>query len=612
MSGFFGMLRTDGVAVDPQFLEQIVERLRFRGPDGSHTWTKDGFGACFTYMETGTRHQSRCQPVHLGDRYTLLGEVRLDTRKQLISELLKEELPATLETSDQELLLLAWNAWGEGALDKLLGDFSCVIWDASLQFLYCARDFAGARPFFYAWREGILSFSNTLSVLRLVPGVSDALDELFVRDFLLTGLSSDSTRTIWRDVRRLPAGHRLVLSRGQIQVRRFVSLPIEEPLRLKHPGEYLESYRALLTLAVGDRLPEGKTSLYLSGGLDSGSVCAATARLARENGSLAAVKAFTISWRPLFDDPEPRFAELTARYLGLAHEILEENSIRPDEQYGAVNSPEPTAELFLDRDHRFYQRICEHARVVLAGDGGDDVLTGQSWPYLKYLCARGQWTEVLSSFGGYLGSHGWFPPLRGGFRNKLRRFIGAQGATQEVPAWINGEFARRIGTDAEDCFREQPSIEEHPLHPDAYRALHAGYWASVHETEDAGRTGVFLETRAPLLDLRILRFLLRVPPVPWCINKELCRQTMKGELPRRVLGRPKAPLMGDPLELCWLRDGWRPAIEKNPPKMIHEFVKWNSWLAALGNVKGYFKYECLYPLSFSLWLKVIEKEGGIQ
>ena len=184
--------------------------------------------------------------MRLGERYTLLGEVRLDARKQLIGELLAKQQPATEESSDEELLLLAWSAWGEGTLAKILGDFSFAIWDASQQSLFCARDFAGARPFFYVGHAGIFSFSNTLKVLRLAPDISDSLDDLFVRDFLLTGLCGDPTRSVWRDIRRLPAGHRLILSRGQIQVQRFRSLPVEEPLRLKHPGEYLENYRELL------------------------------------------------------------------------------------------------------------------------------------------------------------------------------------------------------------------------------------------------------------------------------------------------------------------------------------------------------------------------------
>jgi hypothetical protein len=87
---------------------------------------------------------------------------------------------------------------------------------------------------------------------------------------------------------------------------------------------------------------------------------------------------------------------------------------------------------------------------------------------------------------------------------------------------------------------------------------------------------------------------------------------MKGGLPDKILARPKAPLLEDPLKLCWQRDGWRPNPEKNPPRMVHEFVKWNSWLATLESPKGYFTYEYLYPFLLSLWLKAIEKEGGIQ
>jgi hypothetical protein len=87
---------------------------------------------------------------------------------------------------------------------------------------------------------------------------------------------------------------------------------------------------------------------------------------------------------------------------------------------------------------------------------------------------------------------------------------------------------------------------------------------------------------------------------------------MKGPLPENVLARPKAPLLEDPLEACWLKEGWRPNPDKNPPKIVHEFVNWEHWLATFEKSKGYFHYEYLYPLSFSLWLKDIEKKGGIQ
>ncbi|HET7108312.1 MAG TPA: asparagine synthase-related protein [Candidatus Acidoferrum sp.] len=611
MSGFFGMVRTDGNPVEPRFLEQVAEGLRFRGPDGSHTWQKEGFGTCFSYLETGTRHQSCSQPVRLGERYTLLGEVRLDERKDLSRGLLEKKLPVTVESSDEDLVLHAWSVWGADTPAKLLGDFSFAIFDASEQLLFCARDFAGARPFFYAWREGVFCFSNTLKVLRIAPGVSAALDDLFVRDFLLTGYCGDPARTVWRDVRRLPAGHRLILSGGQVEVQRFLRLPIEEPLRFKHAGEYLENYRELLGQAVADRLPEKKVSLYLSGGLDSGSVCAATARITRENGNSPAPKAFTTSWRPLFDDPEPDFALLTAHHLGLVHEIFQEDTFRPDARY-AANAPEPAAEFFLDRDLRFFQAISAHAPVVLSGDGGDDILSGQAWPYLKYLFKRGEWSEIARSYGGYLISRKRFPPLRGGFRSRFRRWFGRQGAAQPLPEWFNQDFARRVQDESEGRFQERPPLERHPLHPDAYASLHSGYWAMILEFEDAGSTRINLETRAPLLDLRILKFLLRLPPVPWCANKELSRRAMKGDLPEAILLRAKTPLLEEPLEACRVRAGWRPNPGMNPPKMVREYVQWERWLATFENPEVYFRYEYLSGLSLSSWLKAIENEGGIK
>jgi asparagine synthase (glutamine-hydrolysing) len=612
MSGFFGMVRTDGVAVEQRFLDQVAQRLRFRGPDGGQTWAKDGLGICVTYLETGARHQSRSQPVRLAERYTVAGEVRLDARKQLVEELQENQKRVTEEASDEELLLQAWSVWGERALTKLLGDFSFAVWDAAQRALFCARDFNGARPFFYAFQNGVLCFSNTMRILRMVPGVSGELDDAFVRDFLLEGVCEDPARTVWRDIRRLPSGHLLQWTGGSVQVRRFLQLAVEEPLHLKDPGEYLENYRELLVQAVTDRLPEGKVSLYLSGGLDSSSVCAAAARMAPAQGPSGKLKAFTISWRPLFDDLEPRFAQVTARHLDLPHEIFEENTILPCDAMGAEPTPEPTSELFFDRACRIFKKIAAHAPVVLSGDGGDNVLTGQAWPYFQYLRARGEWARITRTFGGYLAGHGQIPPLRGGFRGKFRRWFGAESAAEGTPSWLNEEFSRRCYAQFPENGAAHEPLDAHPVHPQAYASLHSGYWASVLEDEDAGWTGVNLETRAPLLDLRLLRFLLRLPPVPWCVDKELARRAMSPWLPIEILNRPKSPLLQDPLEACQERTGWRPQPVENPPKLIHEFVNWKDWLATLENSKGSLQWSQLYPLSLSLWLKDIENREGIQ
>ncbi|HTB93753.1 MAG TPA: asparagine synthase-related protein [Candidatus Sulfotelmatobacter sp.] len=612
MSGFFGIVRTDGAAVEPRFLEQVAQRLRFRGPDGAVTSANGGFGTSFTYLETGTPHQSRSQPVRLGERYTLLGEVRLDARKQLVEELQENRLATTQETSDEELLLLAWSVWGEGSLAKILGDYSFAVWDAAQKSLCCARDFNGPRPFFYAWRNGAFCFSNTMQVLRMVPELSAELDDAFVRDFLLEGICNDPERSIWRDVRRLPAGHLLQWKEGSVHLRRFLQLPVEEPLRFKEPGQCLENYRELLVQAVADRLPEGNASLYLSGGLDSGSVCAVAARLAAAQGNSEKLKAFTISWKSVFDDPEPGSAGITARYLGLPHETLGEDTVHSLNAVVAEPTPEPTSDLFHDRACRIFKKIAAHSPVVLSGDGGDNVLTGQAWPYFLYLRARGDWREIARSFGGYFGEHLRFPALRGGFRGKLRRWFGGAPAATEIPLWLNEGFSKRCREHTPGgCGTPEP-VEAHPLHPQGYASLHSGYWASVLEDEDAGWTGIRLESRAPILDIRLLRFLLRLPPVPWCVDKEVTRRAMKTWLPLEILTRPKTPLLQDPLVAWQMRTGWRPKPEENPPAMVHEFVNWKDWRATLENTKGFLSWGQLSPLSLALWLKDIENREGIE
>lgn len=610
MSGYFGIVRTDGAPVGQDFLQRMARSLGFRGPDGSHIESNGGAGFSFALLDLGTHRQARRQPVRLDDRFWLIGEVRLDARRELIAELQQKDQRVTGESTDEDLVLFAWKVWGEAGQRKLLGDFSFGLWDAYTQSLYCARDFAGAKPLFYGRAGGVFCFTNTLQALQCVPEISGELDDLFVRDFLVDGLSHDPERTVWRDVRRLPAGHRLRFSNGNLDVARFQQLPIEDPLLFKRPGEYLDGFRELLQTAVADRLPEGKCAFYLSGGLDSAAVCV-TAQLCSPHGTSQNLKAFTVSWRALMGDTEPEFAKLTARRLGLPHEILQEDPILPYD--GAESStPEPTSEVFFGHACRIFRAIAGHSRVVLAGDGGDTILEGEAWPYLQYLRNRGDWSSIAGVFGGYLLTHGRIPPMRAGVRTWFRRRFRPETAQDEIPAWLNEEFSARVRPQLAQREARKESLPVHPVHPGAYRSLHSGYWPSVLEDEDATWTGIHLETRAPFLDVRLLRFLLRLPPVPWCMDKELIRRAMKESLPVEILKRRKTPLSQDPLEACQAVTKWPLENPKNLPKRIHEFVKWKDWLETLQTSPGSLTWEKSYPFSLALWLKAIENRSWIQ
>ncbi len=613
MSGFFGILRADGKEISPDLLQRIAAVLRFRGPQGEAIWTQPGVGTCFTYFATGPAEQALQQPVLLDGNW-LLGDVRVDARRGLVEHLAASGTSVPEDATSEALILRSWQTWGEAALDRLTGDFSFALWDGQKRCLSCARDFVGPRPFYYAHSGGVFCFSNTLEALRLVPEISLELDEVFVGDFLLRGYCSDLARTIYAQIHRLPAGHLLSLKDGVINVRRFLALPIEEPYRFSHAGDYLEAYRQVLREAVQDRLPQGPAALYLSGGLDSASVCAISSQIAAERGSREWLKAFTIGWRPLFADPEPYYASLTANHLGLSHQVLEDQNYSPfaPRQGAERPAPEPDIEAFSSRARQNYRSIATHSPVILSGDGGDDVLTGQSWPYFAYLWGAGEWPEMLRTIGSFAWSHGRLPPLRAGIRVRLRGVLPGRRQWQGYPKWLNPEFEARVGLRAKWHAQNATPDSHHPVHPQAYASLHKGFWSSVLESEDAGNTHVPLETRAPLLDLRVLRFLLRVPPVPWCVDKELTRRAMQGYLPDAILQRPKTPMLEDPLEVCLASGRWSPLISGAPPSAIHQFVNWHQWIATLDSPKGLTVGSNLFPLVLVNWLKVVENAHGIE
>jgi len=614
VSGYFGVVRLDGKRVDEDLIARIAERLAFRGPHGTQTWSGSDVGGCFTLMRTGSASQLQQQPLVLGERLFLWGDVRLDAQADLRSNLAEPSLTRPLGETSEELLLLAWNRWGERALDYLIGDFSFGLWDARERRLACARDLIGTRPLYYAHLGDVLYFGNTLGVFLGAPEVSTTLDELFIADFLTQGFCDEPDRTAFRDVKRLPSGHILNFSSDGIQVRRFRKLPVEEPIHFAKEDDYIQQYLELLREAVRDRLPQGPASLYLSGGLDSASVCAIAAEIAGTAGAREKLRAFTLGWQPVFDDPEPKFAGLTATHLGLPHELLTSGELVAFE--GANSQgwalPEPSEAYFYLRHKRQVEKIASFSNVVLGGDGGDDVLSDQSWPYLVQLWRKGDWKKLLYDFGGYFWSHRQFPPLGAGLRDNFVRTFRPRDRFEGYPRWLNPTFEAKLRIRERWCQSSSRPADEHPLHPSAYRALHDGLWASAVEMEDAGWIGAPLEMRAPLLDLRVLRYLLRLPTLPWCVRKELSRRAMKTRLPDAVIHRPKTPLLHDPLGHSSLPSGWPERLGDSGTESLERFVNWQKWCETLREPEGSLSWHSLRPISLLLWLKAVEFRMGFK
>jgi asparagine synthase (glutamine-hydrolysing) len=496
----------------------------------------------------------------------------------------------------------------------LVGDFAFAIWDAEASQLWCVRDLMGARPFFYAHSAGQFVFSNTLEVVRIAPHVSAKLDLHFIGDFLLQSWCPDAERTVFLDIRRVPAGHALKYSKGELSVRRFATLPIEEPLFLERREDYVEEFRGHLEQAVRDRLPAGPAACFMSGGLDSTSVAAIACKVQTARGSRDSLCAYTVDYTPLFQDEEGAYATMVAQHIGIPIDILAGASTRPFSGWeeALLSTPEPCAEPFFALHVEHYRQVAERARVVLSGDGGDDVMTGRAWPYLVYLLKRGRVDTMAAAFGGYALRHGKLPPLRAGIRTRLRRWMGRKEEELGYPGWLEPAFERDLHLRARWLELQQPAKAMHPLHPEGYAALTGAFWPSVFESEDAGWTGLPVEARAPLLDQRLLRFLLRVPPVPWCMNKELLRTAMHGLLPEEVRVRKKTPLQGDPLLLHAEKNGWTAVLSDRACERLSNFVNCKMLSATSRPALGLSLWADLRPIALDYWLKSVENRQRIK
>jgi asparagine synthase (glutamine-hydrolysing) len=519
------------------------------------------------------------QPASLEQRLWITADARIDCRTELLEELVRAGRRVETGGSDSALILQAYDAWGEHCLAHLRGDFAFAIWDAARKQLFCARDHFGIKPFFYAVKEDIFLFSNTLNCLRMHPEISAELNEAAIGDFLLFGLNCDISATAFRDVQRLPAAHFLMVSSDQLRRARYWSPPTGGHIRYQRAEEYVEHFNAVLKCAVADRLRIDRAGILLSGGLDSAAV-ASTARELRADGSgTPDLRAYTIVHETLFDDREGLYARQTAEHLQIPIELLTVDHRKPFASWEepARFPPEPVDDPFYTDHFAVFETIATDRRVALSGEGADNLLDFQMWPYARDLLRRHEWMKLCADTAHFL----WIRPFPWrGVRERLAGLAGRKPADRKFPEWIAADFASRLGLAERwrQCQLIGPPV--HPVRPRAHATLALPHWNYVFEYADPGVTMSAVEVRYPFLDLRVVDYLLALPPFPWCYKKTLLRNAMACRLPQVTLRRAKTPLP------------FQPSVEA----LQREEARWLSSLKLSGEINRYVNPFAVGPI----------------
>ncbi len=563
MSGIVGLFNRDGAPADRGLIDALTRFLSFVGPDARNAWANGAIALGHTLLKTTREPKAGEQPASFEGKFWIVADARIDARDELAAKLAKFERKVREGAPDFEWILNAYAAWGRNCVEHLRGDFAFAIWDAASKSLFCARDHFGVKPFYYTELGEQILFSNVLDCVRMHPEVSADLNDAAVADFLLFGLNCDVRTTTFRDIQRLPPAHTLMASSSGVRVERYWSAPTDGHIRYKDARAYSEHFNDIFQLAVADRLRNDRVAILMSGGLDSAAV-AATARdasRAAKPGSGSDIHAYTMVYESIVADDEGRYARELAQYLKIPIECIALDGLRPFEGWpagGAAASnqcgsepesgfywPEPVDDPFMAGLFVQFRAIAKNCRVALSGDGNDNLMHFEMWPYAKSLVRENEWTTLALQLPAYLRRRR--SPVPGAVR-RLKKLWGKDELAPEFPKWVSPAFAARLGLKDRAAEPLQlPRGSAHPVLPTGHASLSLPQWSNLFEMQNPGVTKCPVEMRHPFLDLRVVNFLLSLPPFPLYMEKKLLREALAGRVPESIRTRRKTPLAGDAL-----------------------------------------------------------------
>jgi asparagine synthase (glutamine-hydrolysing) len=500
--------------LDRSWLADGCDAITHRGPDDAgEWWSVDGrVGLGHRRLSILDLSPLGYQPMHLpehGLTVVFNGEI-------YNYRLLRDELAGIgfsfRSSSDTEVLLAAYAAWGEDCLARLNGMFAFALYDAPRQQLFLARDRAGEKPLFYRVANGVLQFASELKALLANPTNSRNIDPEALDCYLAMGYVPGA-RCILQGFNKLPPAHALGfdLRTGQSKIWRYWQLPLSPAEEgFVDEADLLDELEVLLEDSVRKQMvADVPVGVLLSGGMDSSLVTAMAVRASSN------VQTFTIGFPGHAKLDETEYARLIARHFGTRHtELMVEDVTADLLPLLARQFDEPMVDSSMIPTFLVSKLVRQHCAVALGGDGGDELFGG----YRHY--SRLQWMQKKM---GRL-------PLR------LRRGL-ALAAEKCLPVGFKGRnWAQGLGVDlvhglplSATCFdvaTRQRLMRPHPnwypvaeairsnnvpSDPDllqrATRMDFANYLAEdILVKVDRASMLSSLEMRAPLLDYRLIEF----------------------------------------------------------------------------------------------------------
>ena len=558
MCGITGIFDTRGKRdVGREILVRMNETQFHRGPDEGGTHLEPGVGLGHRRLSIIDLSTGQ-QPLYNEDGSVCVvfnGEIY--NYQELIPEL--QALGHVFHTrSDTEVIVHAWEAWGEACVERFRGMFAFALWDRGRETLFLARDRLGVKPLFYALLgDGQLLFGSELKSLLAHGGLEREMDPLAVEEYFALGYVAEP-RTIFRGATKLPPGHTLTVRRGAKlpAPREYWDVHFTLDNRMSD-GDACEELNRRIDESVRLRMiSEVPLGAFLSGGVDSSGVVAAMARISADPVNTCSI-AFS---DPAFNEAE--FAKLVADRYKTRHfvDLVESDDFDLIDTLARLYD-EPYADSSAIPTYRVCQLARRHVTVALSGDGGDESLGGYRRyrlhlmeEHMRSMLPLGLRRPLFGILGHVYPKADWAPrfvraktTFQALARNSVEAYFHSVSILRDAmrQQLFSGSFKSALGGyQALEVFKHHAgkANTDDPLALIQYLDLKTYLVGDINTKVDRASMAHSLEVREPLMDHPLVEWLASLPPdlkIRGQEGKWLFKKALEPRLPNEVLYRPK-------------------------------------------------------------------------
>lgn len=559
MTGIAAIFATGPVR--PEQLDRMMSAMHERVRDDSGTWTSGAFGLGAVVLHTTTESFEAAQPLASADGSLVLAmDGYLTNWEELRSDLLARG--AVLRNrSDGELVLHAYDQWGEVCASRLEGEFALVLADRRRQRIYAARDHQGLRPLYIYEDEGALLIASDMAAIIAAATRKPEADFDYLAN-IVSGHWYLRDRTVWKGLGRVPPAHWLAQDPQGRTLHRYYTVPCDIDLSYRREEDYVDHYREVLFDAVR-RTSRSHVPLAMtvSGGLDSSSVYCIAHEL-EKLGRLPApgLQGYTLAGEPGTPAYELPYARSAADHCG--RNLIEVPLFRPGIDWftarGAADCDVPLPQngaMSFALERRAH---AEGARTLMGGLGGDQWLDGTREYYTEFARAF-EFAGFSRALARDARANGWRPTLPEAMRFGVSAFVpmalrrAKRRRLREQhyhdPAelfWMRPEWRDRLLAFEEDYLAGLP---EQSRPQGNWNRLLSPYNAFAMDFMQRQRGVSGVETREPMLTRQFIAFCARAPK--WvlrqgALTKVVHRKAMRGIMPDLIVDRTDKAEFSDP------------------------------------------------------------------